>query len=499
MKNRIIFISGIIAAWGCNNAKSAEYSKPAHPNVLFIAVDDLNDWVGYLGERDGIVTPNLDRLAGKGCAFTNCMTASPVSHPSRVAIMTGVHPLRSGIAKNVYKKKSASWREGPDAGNQVLKNVVTLSQQFRNHGYYAAGGGKIFHALQWSDGTENDPGTWDYYFPDALATIPFQVRPQDLVDDSFAGLTPNRPNGGTKDKQYFGAHSLPIEDSVMSDYKVVDWAISELNKKHEKPFFLACGVFRPHMPWEVPQKYFDIYPLDKIQRPLVLENDLADAHDHTRKNWQQWVLENNVWEKFLQGYQSSITFSDAMVGRLLKAFDKSKYAKNTIIVLWSDNGMHMGEKQNWEKFTLWEESCRVPLIICVPWMRNSITRVDQSVSTIDIYPTLCDLCGFETPADCDGKSLVPYLKGDKSVEEVPAMTTYRAEMNGDGIKLENYRYIRYTDGFEELYDHSKDPNEWTNLSENPEYATVKQKLSNWLDATDKNYKEKNKEILKRSN
>lgn len=464
------------------------------PNVIFIAFDDLNDWILEPGAR-GIWTPNFQRLMDRGVTFANAHCASPVCHPSRVSVMTGVRPSTSGIDHNVYKHTSPSWRTGPDSGTGALENAVILSQHFRDNGYRAIGCGKIFHGLQWVDGSENDPAAWDDYFPDAASQIPFQPRPEGLPDDEDSGIIGKRPLSGKAPSntteegrigQAFGAAPLQIPDAEMADFKVVDWAAAQLRKPAgAKPLFMAVGIFRPHMPWEVPQKYFDLYPLAQIQRPRVLENDLADTHGHNRKNWHQWVLANEpkfqMWERLIQGYQASITFADAQLGRLLDAIDASPGAANTVIVAWSDHGMHFGEKQNWEKFTLWERSTRVPVIISVPGKKSAGSRVGTPANLIDIYPTLCELSRIPIPAQCEGESLAPQIANPPAPRAQPSITTHTQGLqSGHSVRDDRWRYIRYFDGFEELYDHATDPDEFHNLAADPEYAGEKQRLLGWL-------------------
>jgi arylsulfatase A-like enzyme len=484
----IVTATTLSAAIVAGNPQS-EIRDPQSPDILFIAVDDLNDWV--LGVRSYIRTPNLDRLRARGVTFMNAHCATAQCHPSRVAVLTGVRPSTSGIDRNIYAHKSASWRTGPDSGTGALKDAIVLSQHFRNHGWRALGAGKIFHGLQWVDGSENEPRDWDDYYPGALDQIPFQPRPDDLIDDGDAGVIGRRPIGGGTGRRgkVFGAHPLKIPDSEMSDCKVVEWAAARLREPRaadDKPLFLAVGLFRPHMPWEVPQKYFDLYPLDKIQRPPIRDDDLADTHGHDRVSWHQWVLANEAkfqfWERFIQGYQASITFADAQLGTLLDALDSTPRGKNTIIVLWSDHGMHFGEKQNWEKFTLWERSTRVPLVLVAPGVSHAGAQVASPASLMDIYPTLCELAGLPAPGQCEGESLVPQLRDPAAPRAMPAITTQTmGRQSGHAVRDVRWRYIRYYDGFEELYDMDADPGEFTNVASDPANAPVKTRLRAWLE------------------
>jgi arylsulfatase A-like enzyme len=269
----------------------------------------------------------------------------------------------------------------------------------------------------------------------------------------------------------------------MTDYQSVSYAIEQLNRPHDKPLFLACGLHKPHMPWNVPRKYYDLYPLDQIQLPKVLETDLDDVPpagvkmarpdvDHAK------ILASGRWKEAVQSYLASITFCDAMVGRLLDGFDKSPYAENTIVVLWGDHGWHLGEKQHWRKFALWEEATRAPLIFVVPGVTKPASVCDRTVDFMSIYPTLTDLCGLSTPAHVEGQSIRRLLQDPKAAWDQPAITTHGYKNHA--VRTEGWRYIRYADGGEELYDEAKDPREWVNLAGKPELASVKSDLAHWL-------------------
>ncbi len=441
------------------------------PDILFIAIDDLNDWANCLGGRPGVLTPNIDRLAARGTLFLNANCAAPVCNPSRTATMTGIRPSTSGIYNNNQK-----WRLSP-----VLNQAVTIPEHFRQHGYAAKGGGKIFHALEWFDGDVdgwNDPKCWDEYFPTKLRQMPPRVLP------------PNPPKDGKPDRKqygvipYFDWQPLPNPDSDMPDYKVVDWAIGELKKTQDKPLFLAVGLFRPHIPWYVPKKYYDLYPLDQIKVPYVKPGWLeklppaAQQSGAVRRKWHQWVLENHEWEKAVQGYLASISFCDAQVGRLLDALDASGKAAHTIIVLWTDHGFHAGDKETWEKFTLWEEATRVPLIFVAPGVTRPGARCARPASLLDIYPTLVELAGHAPRKELEGRSLVSQLREPQAPRDEPALCTH--ERNNHSVRSERFHYIRYANGDEELYDHAGDEGEWNSLAGDPTFAAVKTDLAKWL-------------------
>ena len=451
------------------------------PNILFIAVDDMNDWVGFMDGHPGmkIATPNIDRLAKQSMVFTNAHTPSPACAPARAAILTGVHHIRSGV-ENVHWGDKPLWRNFP-----ALKDVETLEQFFKRQGYKTLGAGKIYHsqAPPWAPTSQVEPENWDFYYPSAYISHPFQIRaPQEVIFPDHVDNS-TRPGGG-----WWTWGPLAVDDNKMADYHVVDWARYQLRQRHERPFFLAVGTWKPHDPWEVPQKYFDMYPLDSIQLPPYQPDDLKDAMDHGRRWIYQWVVDNHQWKEVVQSYAASITFADAMVGRLLEQLESSAYADNTIIVLWADHGMHMGEKDNIEKFTLWERSTRVPLIVKTPDMTKGAS-CDQPVSLMDIYPTLAELTGYDLPDHLDGRSLVPQLK-DPSMPTDAVVSSYRfswsnKKVSGHAVRSKDFRYIYYPEiDFEELYDHRSDPQEYTNIAYQPAFDAIiddhRKTLAQWL-------------------
>ncbi|MBN2129762.1 MAG: sulfatase [Sedimentisphaerales bacterium] len=425
------------------------------PNVLFIAIDDLNDWIGCLGGHPDVKTPNLDRLASRGVLFTNAHCSAPACNPSRASLMTGILPSTSGVYTN-----PDPWRKSP-----VLKNAVTIPQHFMAHGYRAVGGGKIYH------GAFPDPPSWQEYFPSQTKNKPEDPMPE------------GRPLNGIPRTAHFDWGPVPVKDEAMGDWKVADWAIGELKKKHDKPFFLGCGFFRPHLPWYVPQKYFDMYPADKVTLPNVKDDDLDDIPALGKKMAKpdgdhRKVLQNKQWRKAVQGYLASISFVDTCVGRVLDAFDRSDYKDNTIVVLWSDHGWHLGEKLHWRKFSLWEEATHNILMVLAPGVTKSQQRCSRPVTMLDIYPTLIELCNLTEKSELQGQSLVPLLKDPQAAWDRPALTTHGR--NNHSLRTERWRYIRYSDGTEELYDHDKDEMEWRNLASDPEFADVKKRLARWL-------------------
>jgi arylsulfatase A-like enzyme len=438
------------------NASQQRLSKKARrPNVLFIAIDDLNDWVGCLGGHPDVKTPNLDRLAQRGVLFTNAYCSAPACNPSRASLMTGILPSTSGVYLNPHP-----WRK-----SSVLSDAVTLPQHFMANGYRVVGGGKIYH------GGFPDPPSWQEYFPSQKKNKPDDPMP------------PNRPLNAIPKTAHFDWGPVDVPDKEMGDWKVADWAISELQKEHDKPFFLGCGFFRPHLPWYVPKKYFEMYPLDKVTLPNVNENDLDDIPPIGRRMARpegdhRKVTEHKQWRKAVQAYLASISFVDNCVGRVIDALDKSDYANKTVIVVWGDHGWHLGEKLHWRKFALWEEATHAPLMIIAPSITEPGGRCPRPVSFIDIYPTLIDVCGLPSKKELEGKSLLPLLRNPKASWKRPALTTHGR--NNHSLRSERWRYIRYSDGTEELYDHKKDVLEWNNLANNPKYTDIKKELVKWL-------------------
>jgi len=426
-------------------ASAAEVSKaPAKPNVLFIAIDDLNHWTGYLGRNPQTKTPNIDRLAARGVWFTHSYCAAPVCNPSRAALMSGLRPFTTGVYEN-----NNDWR-------RVIPEDLPLTTTFRKAGYYVCGAGKIYHE-SFRRRTE-----WDDYL-------------------ESAGSDPE-PKG---DKGVGGIKFAPLDcgDEDLREWKIVSYGIDRLREKRDKPLFLAVGLHKPHMPWNVPRKYYDMHPLKEIELPPYREDDLQDLPkagvrmakpegDHAD------ILKSGRWKEAIQGYLAAISYCDAMVGRLLDAFDKSPYATNTIICFWGDHGWHLGEKHHWRKFALWEEATRAPLIWVAPGVTKPNSRCDRTVDFMTIYPTLTDLCGIPTPKHVQGESIRALLTDPKAAWDKPAITTYKY-MN-HAVRTEDWRYIRYADGGEELYDETKDPYEWTNLAEEKGSKSKRKELREWL-------------------
>ena len=421
------------------------------PSVLFISVDDLNDWTGCLGGHPQAKTPNIDRLAASGVLFTNAHCAAPACNPSRTAIMTGISPHRSGLYENGQKMR------------QILPDAELLPKYFARHGYWAGGSGKILHYFI-------DAQSWDEYYPAREAEDPF---PRTLYPDQ---RPVSLPRGGPW--QYVETDWGPLDatnEEFGGDWLVSKWIGERLQKRHDKPFFLACGIYRPHEPWFVPRKYFDLFPIEDIQLPLgYKEDDLDDLPPAGRRRgpnrYFAHIRAHKQWKQGIQGYLASIAFADAMVGRVIDSLENGPNRDNTIIVLWSDHGWHLGEKQHWQKFTAWRVCTRIPLIVRVPAGVPGLPAGTQPGSTctkpvnlLSLFPTLTELAGLPRKPDNDGPSIVPLLK-DSEADWPHVSITHLSEPGSYGLSAERWRYIHYANGDEELYDCHRDPYEWTNLA-----------------------------------
>ena len=437
---------GILAAVLLQHINAVEAAQDPRPNVLFIAIDDLNDWVEPLGGHPLARTPNMNRLAAQGVTFTNANCQAPLCNPSRTSILTGLRPSTTGI----YALQP--WfRTVPE-----FADWVTLPQYFMKNGYEVVTTGKIYHDAyppqdRRDDGEEFT--TWGLHGgflprPEKRIATPYTRIP--LVD--------------------WGVY--PDKDENTFDYDVVSYAVERLQEgRRDKPLFLNVGIRHPHLPLYAPQCVFDPFPGDDSVLPPVLGNDRDDLPEFAwRMHWKlpeprlQWLIEHDEWKPHARAYLASVYFADAMVGRLLDALEESNLADNTIIVMWSDHGYHLGEKQISGKNTLWERSARVPLIIAGPGYEGGV-KSHRPVELLDMYPTLVEACNLPEKEGLDGESLVSLLLDPDAPRMRPAIITHGP--GNHAVRSERYRYIQYANGEEELYDLYDDPNEWTNLVFNP--------------------------------
>jgi len=413
----LIFTAMFVAMVACSQ------DKPQRYNVLFIAVDDLNDWTGFLGGHPQAQTPNMDKLAQKGINFTHAYCAAPVCNPSRAAIMTGIRPSSSGVYGNTN-----FMRDSP-----VLKEIQTLPQYLSANGYYTMAKGKIFHS---PNGVWADPQSWDLYEP---------------VNGGFGkvqkanGFMANGMPVKSIDQNFeWGPTDARFEETL--DFKTAEWASVKLIEAYKKPFFLACGFAKPHLPWFVPQEFFDKYKVEEMILPEVNEDDFNDIPVVAGKNTKDYftIKKYGKQKEVIQAYLACVNYVDSCVGVVLDALERSQYRNNTIIVLWGDNGWHLGEKLRYKKATLWEEACRVPLIIYIP--DNKVAMCSRPVNLIDLYPTIVELCGLPPNNLNQGKSIAPLLYNPSLNWGLPTLTTMGYARHT--LRDEKWRYTKYQDGSE---------------------------------------------------
>ncbi|MDE0937466.1 MAG: sulfatase [Mariniblastus sp.] len=436
------------------NCASAQDKRP---DIVFIVVDDLNDWVGCLGGHPDAKSPNIDALAASGMLFSQAYCNSPQCRPSRTSFNYGVYPFKTGT---YFNAKSP---------NETKITTPTMQQFFMENGYRVASGGKVFHG---------NPGK----VGDALFPRPRDPKPP-KGKDNFGAMKP--PNDG---------YALDATDEEMGDYKVASWANQQWNTVTDKPLFMSVGFYRPHRPLQVPQPWFDQFPLDSIRRPSEPDgvNDLDDmpefarrlARTHAHKRLHdglsdhEYIVAGDQWDATIRAYQASIAFVDRQIGRLVDSLKENPRGRETIVMLVSDHGWHLGEKKHWCKGAIWEQTTHIPFIVRGPGIEAKSTCT-QPVSLIDVYPSLVDLAGLEIPKWLDGKSVKPQLT-EPSAPRGAAISSY-----GEGntsIRTQRWRYIRYEDGSEELYDHRVDPDEWINLANKPEHEQTKKKLAQMIPA-----------------
>lgn len=429
------------------------------PNVLFIAIDDLNDWVGPLGGHPQVKTPHMDALAARGTTFTNAHCQAPLCNPSRTSVLTGLRPTTTGVYA------LAPWFRASDK----LKDHATVFQWFKKNGYTTLSGGKVFHG----------------------GYSPKEARPAEV--DTFGPPGALQPRPKAKFVETPDPHPLvdwgifPEKDEECFDYDVATWATERLKKPPSEPWFLAVGFQHPHVPCYAPRKWFDLYPLDTLALPKVKADDRDDLPRFASfLHWKlpeprlKFLEESKQWAPLVRAYLASVSFVDAQVGRVLAALKASGREKDTVVVLWSDHGWHLGEKGITGKNTLWERSTRVPLIFAGPGVAAN-AKCDRPAELLDLYPTLLDLCGLPPNKLNEGLSLVPQLKDAKAARERPAVTTHNP--GNHAVRSEQWRYIQYADGSEELYDRATDPHEWTNLAKEAKFADIKKELARWAPTT----------------
>lgn len=418
-------------------------------------IDDLNDYIGAYGHPNAY-TPNIDRLAGEGAIFLNAHAQAPLCGPSRASIMTGLRPSTTGIYGQIEDESIAS-------ASEATWRIKFLPAYLGEQGYHTMGVGKLFH----------------------------RHVPEGVLDESGGrskGFGPKPPNreffhwNGEGTSTDWGA--FPEDDSLMPDVASADWAIERLAREYQQPFFLGVGFLRPHVPFYVPQKWFDLYDRAAIVTPPYRPDDMEDMpkivsriDDLPMMPTTEWAIEHDQWRSIIEAYLACVSFVDHQVGRILEALEESGHRDNTFIILLSDHGYRLGEKGTFAKHALWQEATRVPLIIAGPGIDPG-TRVEEVVELLDLYPTILDLADLPAYSRNEGRSLVPLIHGEHPQGARFAITTYGR--NNHAVVANGYRYIQYEDGSEELYDHWKDPYEFTNVATDPVYENVRRMLRNKL-------------------
>lgn len=430
-----------------------EKTAASHPNVLLIAIDDLNDWIGCLDGHPNASSPHMDQLAERGVLFTNAHCQAPICNPSRTSIMYGMRPSSSGVYMNAPKPWTVD----------RLKDKPTLSRHFAANGYDTFTAGKIYHGSGLP--------------PEDFQNIGPRGGQKNKLDKRIVPATKEGANGLWD----FGPQTFPEEK--FNDHVSADWIMKQLEERKptDKPFFMAVGFYRPHVPFYAPQRVFDQVPKEDIKLPKTKLDDRDDlpkivseiavapaAPDHA------WFVESGRWQEAVQAYLACIRFTDEQVGRLIAALDQSPFADNTIVVLYSDHGFFLGEKQRWAKQSLWERATKVPFIVIAPG-RSKGKTCQQPVELLSIYPTLIELCGLTKQPHLEGRSICSLLDDPNSAWPHVALTTHG--QNNHSVRTTTHRYIRYRDGSEEVYDLVNDPNEWTNLADRPEVTELKVSLA----------------------
>lgn len=471
---RILFLFLFLTTVWLSSAQAAETSQPAKPyNILMIAVDDLNDWVGAFGGNPHAKTPHIDRLAQRSMVFRNASCAGPVCGPSRSALLSGFRPSTTGAYGNDTNMLES----------KIVQTHATLPEYFSQHGYTTISSGKIFHKHETANGP--DPGHWAYdVWHDELNRG--GEKPETVYSRNkgiIAGKTIDNPKYKVGGGSEFSWGVTEKGKEFTQDYRTAKWFKKQLQEQHSQPFFMLAGISKPHLSWFVPQEYYDMHPLESIQVPEYRMDDLDDILGGKRKRPFEpepdflWVQEYGLHPRAVQAYLAACSYADDCVGVMLDALENSPHADNTIVVFWGDHGWHLGEKLRFRKATLWKESTQMPLIVHLPGMAQ---RQDcyRNVNLLDLYPTLIEVCGLPEKK-LDGKSFQP-LFDHPQMPWAPTVTT--AGKGNHSVMAEKWHYITYAEGPEELYDLEKDPMEWKNLAgeKSSEFEQVKAHLRTFL-------------------
>lgn len=472
------------------------------PNVLFIVIDDMNDWTSYLQGHPQARTPNLDRLAKASICFTRAYCNAPSCNPSRASVMLGMHPNSTGFYSNLLPRALR-----PATGNTSIDlrkyypDKLTIPQFFKKHGYSTFRTGKIFH--YWGDWADMHVKENDLSFDIHSWGGGQMPKPTTYLCGIDFGWSFTKPGKIS----YMDWGAIDLAASKFGDYSRASAVIKEINREHTEPFFVALGFYLPHLPWYYPREILDepdLSHINNVEDVLLPErvaspkvSDLSDLSEvavkiarggikprsldgqKTYKNWHDAITSENKWTEAVQAYLASIYFVDQQLGRVLDALKDSPNEANTIVLLWSDHGWMLGEKEAWRKYRPWEDSLRTNFIINAPELAPA--TIARPVELLSIWPTLADLAGLPLMEDLDGRSLAPLIKNPNMNWDFPIITAHLDESGNGGwqsIRTEKYRYIKYLKSKEEeLYDHTYDPNEWNNLVDHPDYQNVKKKFS----------------------
>jgi arylsulfatase A-like enzyme len=435
------------------------------PNVLFIAVDDLRPQLGCYGVKS-MHTPNIDRLASQGIVFERAYCMVPTCGASRASLMSGIRPTRNRFVNYL------AWAERDAPG------ITTLNTQFKTHGYYTISNGKVFHHPEDNSEGWSEPA-W------RPSGVPWYRRPE-----NHALHEEQQKQGGRKRGPPY--ESAAVADDAYADGKVAEKAISDLRRlaKMDKPFFLAVGFFKPHLPFVAPKKYWDLYEREEIQLPETYHRPKG-APDEAIHTWGELrayagvppkgPLSDDMAKELIHGYYACVSYTDANVGRLLDELDHLGLADNTIVVLWGDHGWNLGEHTLWCKHCCFETSMHAPLIVKAPGIEGG-KKTGGLTEFIDIYPSLCELAGLPLPEHLQGRSFVPLMKNPEQKWKAAAFGRFR---NGDTIRTDQYRFTEYTGAkgnflARMLYDHAADPAEDVNVSERSDNKQVVGALSKEL-------------------
>lgn len=485
-------LCGVLVTWCAIGSVRAGEPRP---NVLFIAVDDLNDWIGCMKGHPQAHTPNIDRLAQRGILFTNAHCAAPVCLASRTALLCGRMPDETGVFSNWGKTK----------GKPPAKDLQ-LPVHFSRAGYETLGTGKIYHEAESPlfDDYFSTEQRWSPFTPDQAryteAELPSKgsEHPRHVIASGPGGHDwvlplnglPSERNADGREGESFDWGPVDVKDEEMGDTRITNWAMEKLGAPHARPFFLGVGYYRPHIPLFAPQRDFDVVPPAKdIVLPEVEAKDLDDLGEVARQfaldpitaGTHELVTKHNQWPEAVCAYLACVTYVDRQIGRLIEKLDASTFADNTWIILWSDHGWQLGDKQHWGKWTGWRQSTRMPLIVVPPRGEKTVRgrTCDDPVSLLDLYPTLIEVCRLPARADLAGQSLTPLLANPELKTGRAVVTTF--DPSNHALSTRDWRYLRYHDGAEELYDMRTDPREWHNLAKVPAHEATLTQLRQQLD------------------